>query len=462
MITKVEYDSIVISDHCPVLLRLRFPENIPPKCMRRLNSRLLADKKFVDFINTQIDLFLETNQSPEISYCTLWETMKAYVRGQVISYAAGENKKKFKRVTELIDRIKVVDQLHSTSPCDNLYRERILLQTEFDSLTNDNAIDLYLRTRHKFYEYGERASKLLSHQLKQSATAGFISSIKDDKGSIVTDQRDINAQFKSFYENLYNSEAGDTESVNNFFSKLEMPSLNLSDKSKLEGCITEMEIDSAIKRMKPGKAPGPDGFPIEFFKTFGSKLIPLLLKVFEEILVEKRQPPIMTQASISLLLKKNKDPLICESYRPFSLLCSDYKILTKVLADRLQKSLPKLIHSDQTGFIVGRQLSSNLRRVFNIIYQPNNIEPEIILSLDAQKAFDRIEYNYLFATLERFGFGATFCSWIKIIYTAPQASIRTNKIISDYFSLSRGTRQGCPLSPQLFDIAIEPLAIMLR
>lgn len=79
-----------------------------------------------------------------------------------------------------------------------------------------------------------------------------------------------------------------------------------------------------------------------------------------------------------------------------------------------------------------------------------------------QKSFDRIEYNYLFTALWRFGIGPTFCSWIKILYTAPQASVRTNRLTSDYFPLSWGTRQGCPLSPQIFDIAIEPLAIMLR
>lgn len=214
--------------------------------------------------------------------------------------------------------------------------------------------------------------------------------------------------------------------------------------------------------MKSGKAPGPDGFPTEFFKTFGPKLIPLLSKVFKDVLVKKSLPPTMTQASISLLLKKNKDPLLCESYSPVSLLCCDCKSLTKVLAGRLEKIMPKLIHPEKNGFIAGRQLSSNLRRVVNIIYQPNNVEPELILSLEAQKAFDRIEYNYLFTTLDRFGFGPTFCSWIKILYTAPQASVRTNKVISDYVPLSRGTRQGCPSSPQIFDIAIEPLAIMLR
>lgn len=255
----------------------------------------------------------------------------------------------------------------------------------------------------------------MCHQLKQSATAGFISAIKDEEGNIVTDQKNMNAQ------NLYTSGASSKELVDDFFSQIEMPSSDESDKSGLERNTTLTEIDNAIKKMKPGKAPGPDGYPSEFFKKFAPKLLPLLVKVFEEVLVRKALPPTMTQASISLLLKKNKDPLLCESYRPISLLCCDYNIRTKVLAGRLEKIMPKLIHPDQTGFIVGRQLSNNLRRVFNVIYQPNNVEPELIISLDAQKAFDRIEYNYLFTVLEKFGFGPTFCWLIKILYTAPKA-----------------------------------------
>lgn len=125
--------------------------------------------------------------------------------------------------------------------------------------------------------------------------------------------------------------------------------------------------------------------------------------------------------------------------------------------------MTKLIHPDQTGFVAGRQLSSNLRRLFNVIYAPNdNINPEILISLDAHKAFDRIEYSYLFTALKRFGFGSNFCSWIKILYTMPQASIQTHNIISEYFPLFRGTRQGCSLSPLLFDVATELLTIMLR
>lgn len=146
---------------------------------------------------------------------------------------------------------------------------------------------------------------------------------------------------------------------------------------------------------------------------------------------------------------------------PISLLCCDYKILTKALAARLEPTM--ITHRDQTGFMTGRQLAGDLRRLFNIIYTPNYTDTrEVIISLDAQKAFDRVEYNYLFAALKRFGFGQKFCSWVNLLYSNPQASVRTNNFISDYFPISRGTRQRCPLSPLLFSIAVEPLAVSLR
>lgn len=171
----------------------------------------------------------------------------------------------------------------------------------------------------------------------------------------------------------------------------------------------------------------------------------------------------MTQATIALLLKKDKDSTSCGSYRPLSLLNADVKVLAKVIASRLENVLPHIISEEQNGFIKGRQLFFNTRTLFNIIYFKHSAElPELVISLDAEKAFDRVEWEYLFAVLKKFGFGENFISWIRLLYSSPKASVHTNDVYSDYFTLERGTRQGCPLSPLLFAIAIEPLSITLR
>lgn len=122
-----------------------------------------------------------------------------------------------------------------------------------------------------------------------------------------------------------------------------------------------------------------------------------------------------------------------------------------------------VISADQTGFILGRRSFTNIRRLLNVIHSPASSEvPEVVISLDAEKAFDRVEWEYLFTCLKKFGYGPNFISWIKLLYSSPKASVVTNGRQSQYFTLSRATRQGCPISPLLFALAIEPLSIALK
>ena len=124
--------------------------------------------------------------------------------------------------------------------------------------------------------------------------------------------------------------------------------------------------------MQSGKCPGPDGFPAEFIKTFADKLSPLLLNMFNESLQSGILPPTLRQATISLILKKNKDPLFCNNFRPISLLCADVKLLAKMLAKRLESVLATIVSTDQTGFIKDRHSFHNVRRLFDIIYSPSS------------------------------------------------------------------------------------------
>ncbi len=167
---------------------------------------------------------------------------------------------------------------------------------------------------------------------------------------------------------------------------------------------------------------------------------------------------------ISLLLKKAKDPLDCSSYRPISLIPCDLKIYAKVFASHMEKVIHSLIKEDQTGFIKGRNASDNMRRLLHILdFADSHPSPCAVFSLAAEKAFDRLEWNYMWAVLQCFGFGEHLISMIKTLYHSPAASVITDNIISPPpFPLQRGTRQGCPLSLLLFCLSLEPLNLKYR
>ncbi len=138
-------------------------------------------------------------------------------------------------------------------------------------------------------------------------------------------------------------------------------------------------------------------------------------------------------------------------------------MFTKILATRLNKCISTIIHPDQVGFVLNRFSFFNVRRFLNIIYSKQKSHSKLaIIALDAEKAFDQVEWKYILTTIKEFNLGDRFSSWVSMLYHHTSASVLTNLDRSPQFELHRGTRQGCPLSPLLFAIAIEPLANAIR
>lgn len=142
--------------------------------------------------------------------------------------------------------------------------------------------------------------------------------------------------------------------------------------------------------------PGPDGFPSEWYKIFKHIITPLLKSCFNYILGRGKIPVSWNQALIAVIPKSGKDKTECSSYRPISVLNIDYRIFGTILAKQLEPILPELIDTDQTGFVKNRQTHDNIRRTLHQTNYMKNIE-SIVLSLDAEKAFDSVRWEFLFS-----------------------------------------------------------------
>jgi hypothetical protein len=166
---------------------------------------------------------------------------------------------------------------------------------------------------------------------------------------------------------------------------------------------------------------------------------------------------------LSLIPKKGRDVRKLKNWRPLTLLNSDYKIYTKALATRLQKVLPNIIAQEQAGCMKGRSTFNNIRSTIDIInYTNENRENGILAYIDFEKAFDTIKWKFMENVLKKLNFGPKFQKYVNIMYQNIQACIINNGYASKFFETSRGIRQGCPISANLFILVVEVLAHKIR
>ena len=222
-----------------------------------------------------------------------------------------------------------------------------------------------------------------------------------------------------------------------------------------EAPFSEIEIQKATKSFQNNKSPGNDGLTPEFYKKFIHILKNDMKLLYEEIKTLGIMPGSMRQAVISCLYKKGKREDIT-NWRPISLLNYDYKIYAKCIANRMQPTLENIISDTQTAAIKGRTILENLQLNRDIIHYANYHDLNAcMITLDQEKAFDRVDWDFLFRALQKFGYGENLIKHIKAMYNQIEAQIKANGHMSTCFLLERGVRQGCPLSMILYIIVAE-------
>ena len=242
-----------------------------------------------------------------------------------------------------------------------------------------------------------------------------------------------------------------------------MPRLSNDEASKLSGKLSVEELTRYLKKSKNNVSPGSTGFTADFYKFFWIDIKQLVTRSINysfdigALSVQQRL------GIITLLPKGSKDKRYLGNWRPVTLLDTLYKLISGCLADRIKPALDKLIHPDQKGFLSGRYIGEAVRTCYDTLdYAKTNNKAGLLLLVDFQKAFDSVSFRYLEKCLNFLNFPPDIIKWIQLLLYNFQAVINHCGNISQRFDICRGCRQGDPIAPYLFLIAVEFLAHKLR
>ena len=464
-VRKCEIKHAAHCDHSLVMLEMQINVKYPRgPGFWKFNSSLLEDDEYTEKLMFKIPHFINKYQDLE-DHGLLWELIKMEIRAFTISYSKQIAKTKNDYEKDLIQEVSRLGNIGENSSSPETVQKYIKVKNELDKISYDRTRGACVRSKARWHEFGERSSKYFLNLEKRNYENKCITSLIKENGRSIRDPKEILKEQKRFYQFLYSSQ---NPQVNDpkfevFFDNDKVEKLNDEQRNNCEGLLTENECFNALKCFQRNKSPGNDGFTAEFYSFFWNQLGKTMVSSFNygfhkgELSISQRQ------SVIRLIPKKNKNLSYLKNWRPISLLNVDYKIASKALALRLKKVISAIINNAQTGYVEGRFIGENIRLISDILNFTADQDIEgIALFIDFEKAFDSLEWEYLFKALDIFQFGPDFKIWVKILYTNISSCIINNGFASEPFTLKRGVRQGCPLSGLLFILAAELLSCSVR
>ena len=444
IITNVTTSPFPYSDHNPVHATVQIPNNRKHgKGYWKYNVSLNNNKEFCNELRFYYSLWSTLKKGFD-SITDWWENIKVKIRQLAVRHGA--------RVA--IEKRKKLAEFQSSCSSSNI--------EEMDNIIRAESRGALIRARVKVLEEGEKPTAFFFRQEKRRAGQKEIKSIRNRFGNVVENDDEIMEVFHMFYSDLYSESSGsDTSIQNEFIDCLNNP-LDEDARNSLDQPITLNDVKSALAVVATNKSPGIDGLPYDFYSNFfdmlGNDIVDVYNDIFNSGIMSKTQ-----RTSIVTLLKKKGDQSDPTNWRPISLLNADYKIIAKILQMKLSKFMPDIVNEYQTCSVPGRSIHNNMLLIRDIIdYSVIKKSPCTIISIDQYKAFDTVNWSFLFKVLKKLNFGDQFCKWISILYNNILSRIIINGNISDPISLSRGVRQGCPVSPLLYVLFIEPIARFIQ
>lgn len=470
------------SDHRPIVLNLhpiRRPSNLPSPPARNARARMtfssdpVLKAAFTSWLETQVQ-HAPTDHTALIQW---WPLFKRTVAQKMKSLNLDLKAQRLNPSTCLKDATQAlataVDaHAASTSPAMHLPAVLRAQQTLRAALVH-SAIPPEKAARFRWLREGERPSPLMTKLISPPEGSNYIGTIRCTGSGFLSSGQGMADYMANYFASVSQAPPRDQQAEDVVIQAVRKHAKTFSpQQATVVGHreVTQQEVATAIKNSQPGRAPGPDGLPIELWRKFTPVIAPLLASVFSAIGTLGRVPNAFLAGELNPF-HKGGDPTDPAAYRPITLLNTDYRILAKVLANRLSPEMAATIGPEQTAFLPGRligdniifmQLLPSLLRSNGSLADLNLASKAVVAFLDFRKAYDTVLRPFLYKVLEAKGVGKDFTHWVMLLLSETCTSARVNGYISKPVEYEAGLRQGCPLAPILYLFVAEALMCWLK
>jgi exonuclease III len=449
-IDRIDMAHTHISDHKFMRITLRPRKTRPPFRIWRHKDNLLTSPEYVNEL-TQATVEALADAQALSSHRARWEFTKYKIRQK----ARALEKKIFQEERQEMTDLQRF--LNANMGNDIRSEEKRAALIRLKELDEERLGRLRLASRVSWYENDEQSTSFFYNRIKQGQANSNVVSLKS--GTRVLEEQEVNHTIHSFYSDLYQSRGARAWPPEWNAAIDEMKKLQGQELEALGRPITLPEIENTLfKGMKKGKAPGNDGLTIEVYRALWKTISLPLMSCYEESIKEGMLPPSQRQSIIRLIKKKDRDPSDIKNWRPISLMNVDSKLLSCALANRLKPLIPKIISKAQLGFVQGRLITDGTKLIRLLMEDLEaNKGDALFAAVDFEKAFDSIEHSYIRALLDRIGLPPYFTHCFSTLYQGAEASVINNSLTTPYFPVTRSCRQGDPIAPYLFILAVDPL-----